>query len=167
MIILIVNFSLDFIALGAQMYSFDPDNTGPLANNTIIITDNFGQMPHLQCISGSQSPNIGQWIAPSGQDATYRTSDPFDVVLGGGNDPGYLDISLHSGQFITFNDQGVYTCRIPDENGVPRSVFVGIYLPALISKHLLPLSSTDIYLYTVQLQSVLHHLLRDLTQPSL
>ena len=89
-------------------------------------------MPRLQCISGSNSPNIGQWIAPLGQDATYSTSDPFDVVLGSMNDPGYMDITLHSGQFITFSDQGIYTCLIPDEAGVTHPVLVGIYLPALI-----------------------------------
>ena len=91
-------------------------------------------MPRLQCISGSTSPNVGQWIAPSGQDVTYSTSDPFDVELGGVNDPGYVDIALHSGQFITFSDQGIYSCLIPDETGVTRSLLVGIYLPALTSK---------------------------------
>lgn len=119
---------------GVRLYSFDSDDPGPLLNNTIIVTDNFGRMPQLQCISGSTAPNVGQWIAPSGQDATHSTSDPFDVVLGSTNDPGYFNISLHPGQFITFSDQGVYTCRIPDEAGVTRSVFVGIYLPALTSK---------------------------------
>ena len=135
------------------MYLFDPDNSGPIPNNSIIVTDNFGQMPRLQCISGSKSPNVGQWIAPSGQDATYRTSDPFDVVMGDENDPGYLDISLHPGQFITFNDQGVYTCHIPDETGVVCSVFVGIYLPTLTSK-------TYIYIHTcayIVLQSFIMH----------
>ena len=91
-------------------------------------------MPRLQCISGSTSPSVGQWISPSGQDVTYSTSDSFDVELGGMNDPGYMDIALHSGQFITFSDQGIYSCLIPDETGVTRSLLMGIYLPALISK---------------------------------
>lgn len=120
--------------LGVQFYSFDPDNSGPLPNNSIIVTDNFGQMPRLQCISGSNSPNVGQWIAPSGQDVTYSTSDSFDVMLGSVNDPGFMDITLHSGQFITFSDQGIYTCLIPDETGTIRSLLVGIYLPALTSE---------------------------------
>ena len=119
---------------GVQLYSFDPDNSGPLPNNSVVVTDNFGQMPRLQCISGSNSPSVGQWIAPSGQDITYSTSDSFDVELGGMNDPGYMDITLQSGQFITFSDQGIYTCLIPDETGVTRSLQVGIYLPALTSK---------------------------------
>ena len=101
----------------------------------MIVTDNFGQIPRLQCISGSKVPNVGQWITPSGQDATRSAADPFDVALGSGNDPGYFNISLHPGRFIIFSDQGVYTCLIPDEAGLNRSVFVGIYLAALTSKH--------------------------------
>lgn len=120
--------------LGVQLYSFDPDNSGPLPNNSVVVTDNFGQMPRLQCISGSNSPNVGRWIAPSGQDVTYSMSDSFDVELGGVNDPGYMEIALHSGQFVTFSDQGVYSCLIPDETGVTCSLLVGIYLPALTSK---------------------------------
>lgn len=116
------------------MYSFDSGNPGPLPNNTVIVADNFGRIPRLQCISGSEIPNVGHWITPSGQDATQSATDPFDVALGSRNDPGFFNISLHPGQFITFSDQGVYTCRIPDEAGVTRSVFVGIYLAALTSK---------------------------------
>lgn len=116
------------------MYSFDANNPGIIPNNSIILTNNFGQMPQLQCISGSKSSNVGQWFTPSGQDIAHTTNGLFDVNVGGRNDPGYLDVSLHPGQIITISDQGVYTCRIPDETGIVFSVFVGIYLPALISK---------------------------------
>ena len=115
------------------MYVFDANNPGLIPNNSIILTDNFGQMPRLQCISGSKSSNVGQWLTPSGQDITLTTNDPFNVIVGGQNDPGYLDISLHSGRIVTINDQGVYACRIPDETGTTSLFFVGIYLPALTS----------------------------------
>lgn len=123
---------------------FDDDNPGIIPNNSIILTNNFGQIPRLQCISATELPDAGQWLAPSAQDITGLANDPFDIIVGDQNDPGYLDISLHSGQILTIRDQGVYTCRIPDETGMNASVFVGIYLPALISnestvnwKHLL------------------------------
>ena len=121
-----------YIHIGVQVYLFD-DTPGTIPNNSIILTNNFGQIPHFQCISGSLLPNIGQWISPSGQDITLSTSDPFDIVTGGQNDPGYLDITLHSGQILSIHDQGVYTCRIPDETGTTTSVYVGIYIPALAS----------------------------------
>ncbi len=116
-----------------QIYVFDADNPGIIPNNSIVLTDNFGQMPQLQCISGSQLAGVGLWFAPSGQDVTLTSNDPFDVLRGGESDPGYLDISLHSGRILTIRDQGVYACRIPDETGTNSSFFVGIYLPALTS----------------------------------
>ena len=122
--------------LGVQMYLSDAESPGIIPNNDITVTNNFGQLPSLQCISGSQLANVGQWITPSGQDATYHTSDPFDVIVGDESDPGFLEISLHSGQFITYEDQGVYTCRIPDDKGALVSLHVGIYLPAFVSEFL-------------------------------
>ena len=121
-------------ALGVQMYLFDAESPGIIPNNDLIVTNNFGQLPSLQCISGSQSAGVGQWITPSGRDATYQTSDPFDVIVGDESDPGFLEISLHSGRFITYEDQGVYACRIPDNTGAPVSLHVGIYLPALVGE---------------------------------
>ena len=116
------------------MYLFDAESPGIIPNNDIIVTNNFGQLPRLQCISGSQSADVGQWITPSGQDATHQTNDPFDIIVGDESDPGYLDISLHSGQVITYEDQGVYTCQIPDDMGALVSLHIGIYLPALVSE---------------------------------
>ena len=119
-----------------QLYLFDTDSPGKIPTDDIIVTNNFGQLPCLQCISGSQSAGVGQWITPSGKDATYQTSDPFDITVGDESDPGFLEISLHSGQFIIYEDQGVYTCRIPDDKGALVSLHVGIYLPAFVSEFL-------------------------------
>lgn len=124
--------SVQFV--GVQLYLFAANSPGIIPNNDIIVTNNFGQLPRLQCISGSQSAGIGQWITPSDQDATYQTSDPFDIRVGDESDPGFLDISLHPGQFITFNHQGVYSCRIPDETGALTSLHVGIYLPTFVGE---------------------------------
>ena len=120
--------------LGVQIYLSDAESPGIIPNNDLIVTNNFGQLPSLQCISGSQLASVGQWITPSGQDATYQTSDPFDVIVGDESDPGFLEISLHSGRFITYQDQGVYTCRIPDETGAMVLLHVGLYLPALVGE---------------------------------
>ena len=117
-----------------ELYLFDASSPGIIPNNDIIVTTNFGQLPRLQCISGSQSAGVGQWITPSGQDNTYQTSNPFDVTVGDESDPGFLEISLHSGQFITYSHQGVYTCQIPDNMGSLVSLHVGIYLPAFVGE---------------------------------
>ena len=116
------------------MYLFDDDSPGIIPSNSIILTNNFGQIPHLQCVSGSMLPNVGQLFAPSGQDITLLTNDPFNIIRGSQNDPGYLDVSLNPNRVLTIHEQGVYRFHIPDELGMNTSIFVGIYLPALTSK---------------------------------
>ena len=74
-------------------------------------------------------PDVGQWITPDGRDITQNSDDEFDIIVGGINDPGYLDITLSTGRSLTHNDQGVYTCLIPDENGTITELHVGLYLP--------------------------------------
>lgn len=131
--IIISQCFFDLPNLDVHMYLFDNNSPGIIPNNSIILTNNFGQIPELQCISGSRLAHVGQWFAPSGQDITLSTNDPFDVVIGGQNDPGYLDVSLHFGRILTVHEQGVYNCLLPDETGMNIPIFVGIYIPALIS----------------------------------
>ena len=117
--------------IGASFYSFDLENSGLFPNNDIIVTNNFGQPPRIQCISGSQMAGVGQWITPDGQDVTRSTDDQFEVIVGGVNDPGYLDIALATGRSLTHNDQGVYTCLIlmkrePHVNFMLVCIFLGL-----------------------------------------
>ena len=118
--------------LGTSLCYIEPDTVTCLSNNTVLITDTFGQIPTLQCISGSLQPNVGHWIAPSGENITYSALDPFSVDVGDSNDPGYLEIVAE--RALGFADQGVYTCQIPDETGRNTLLRIGVYLPAYICK---------------------------------
>ena len=117
--------------IGAQLYSFEFDDYKQVPNNSVIVTDSFGQIPPIQCISGSTRGNSGKWIAPSSEDIT---ADSFGINIGGSNDPGFIEIFLMGGYSLTFNDQGVYTCLIPDESDKMIPLRLGIYLPAYASK---------------------------------
>ena len=79
-------------------------------------------------------PDVGSWIAPSGQDITNSNIDPFDVIVGDVSNPGYLSILQASGHSLTTSFQGIYTCILPDENGVERQIHVGIYPRGFNSK---------------------------------
>ena len=131
------------------MYIFHDDESGIAPNNSIILTDSFGQLSQFQCISSSRSPGVGQWFTPFGHDITSTTDDPVDSSGGGMNDPGYIQVMLHSGRILTIHDQGIYACHIPDETGMNATLYVGIYLPALAgnsnSKRLLVLCSNGAY----------------------
>lgn len=98
-----------------------------LPNNDIIFTVSE-RIPPLQCISGSLQQGVGQWIQPDGQ------NDLFKIMYGPANDPGYIEISIASEQSLSFSDQGVYTCSIPDYAGEEVLVHVGLYYPAPLRK---------------------------------
>ena len=98
-----------------------------LGNNTFITVDNNGLFADIHCSSGSTMVNVGSWISPTGIDLTSSILDPFDVTVGDGDDPGSLVIQQASGHLLTNSFQGVYTCIMPDENGVQNYLHLGIY----------------------------------------
>ena len=66
---------------------------------------------------------------------TRSSDDQFEIIVGGVNDPGYLDIILATGRSLTHDDQGVYTCLIPDETGATQELHVGLYLPGFAGSY--------------------------------
>lgn len=100
-----------------------------------MIADSVGIIDDLQCISDSTMPDVGIWIAPNGESTTFSTSDPFDVMVGGQDNPGHLSIAIAPGESLRGLDEGVYACVIPDVTGVQQTIHVGIYLNDFNSKH--------------------------------
>ena len=123
---------MNFIA-GVGLYLNASGTTltsGLLNNDTFIRSDSIRE---LQCVSGSTAPNVGSWIAPDGEDITLEDGDQFEIVVGDSNNPGYLSVQFGSTLF-TEMEQGVYTCRIPDETGQEQYIHIGIYLPDIDSE---------------------------------
>ena len=56
-----------------------------------------------------------------------RNGISLSVVHGGGNSPAYIGLQLRANQSLLASDEGTYTCIIPDENGIQRTLHVGIY----------------------------------------
>ena len=115
---------------GVGFYETD---TGQLSNNGLIVANNLGQFSPIQCISSSKTPNEGSWISPSG--FPIYNDDIFDIIVGDENDPGFVQLALKSGRSISFSQQGIYTCTIPDDSGEVVSIHFGLYLPSFASKH--------------------------------
>ena len=99
-----------------------------IQNNSIIQAAMIGSTQQLQCVSALASTNVGQFIAPNGSDIS---NDSSVVTSGDASDPGFVSLQLSS--FIN-NNQGVYTCIIPDEYGVQQYLHVGIYYGRFNSK---------------------------------
>lgn len=98
-----------------------------IPNNSIIRMSVSGRFNQLQCISGSTTAGVGQWIAPDGSNITEDGSDVFNITVGASDDPGFTSIKIKDGASLTPDDEGVYTCMIPDENGDMWYLFVGLY----------------------------------------
>ena len=77
---------------------------------------------------------VGQWIAPDGSNITDDDTDLFNITVGGLDDPGFTSIEIKDGASLTIDDEGVYTCIIPDENGDMQYLFVGLYRRGFNSK---------------------------------
>ena len=115
-------------------------------NNSIVQIATSDSVTELECISASGLADVGQFVSPNGNDLT---NDSAMVTVGGVTDPGFASLQLAS---YTRSNPGVYTCVIPDENGVLQHLHVGIYgrfngmvrlkfTFLTLMKHTLPLTS--------------------------
>lgn len=102
-------------------------NDNPASNVSTVLADRNNQIGTIYCSSGSQTSGIGQWFAPNGVAITQNGGGSFTVVRGGGNFPSYIGLQLKTGRLFSVFDEGVYTCIIPDENGVLQTMHVGLY----------------------------------------
>ena len=111
--------------LGAGIYV----STGhtALPNNGIILTS--GRVSDFRCISGSRRSNIGHLFDINDSNITTSTSDPFFTLR---HSPG--TVQVRSLRNLRSNEQGIYTCRIPDGTGSIVDVNVGLYLSSNASK---------------------------------
>ena len=101
-------------------------NDNPVSNNSVVLADRNNEIGTIYCSSGSRSSGIGQWYAPNGV-AITESSTLFSVVRGGGDFPAFVGLQLRANQSLTQFFEGVYTCIIPDENGISRSLHIGIF----------------------------------------
>ena len=112
------------LLLGAGIYVTTGQRALP--NNGLIIAGLNNRISEFRCLSGSSSPYVGQLLGPNGEDLTHLDTDHFLVHRGGIHDPGLVHIRRIVP--LASEEQGVYTCHIPDERGVAVDVNVGLYL---------------------------------------
>lgn len=115
---------MDYTFLNAGVGVFANDNMA--SNNSILLADRNNQIGTVYCSSGNRSNGIGQWFAPNGA-ALPQSGSTLSVVRGGGSYPSYVGLQLRANQSLTVSDEGIYTCVIPDENGIQKTVHVGLY----------------------------------------
>ena len=126
---------------GAGMFVNTGDGSVPvgvLPNNGIVIAQDVtsGNRIRVQCRSGSTDFEVGQFVDLDGtsHDIPGNTGD-FDLQRGG-TQRGTLQFFNRVGNepALTSDDNGVYTCRIPDESGTLVDVNIGVYASGFYSK---------------------------------
>ena len=115
------------------------DPTGVLPNNGIVIALDVisGDRIRVQCRSGSLDTGVGQLVDLNGDTFNIgQTSGVFSVEnTGSGSHPGSVQFRNRAGaETLTAADEGVYTCRIPDETGNVVDVNIGVYRNGFNSK---------------------------------
>ena len=119
---------------GAGIYVNHGDDsvpTGVLSNNGIVISRDVLYVNRLvfQCRSGSTMTGVGQLVDLDGTSFNIgQTSGVFSVDALGyyyGGLPGSVRFRNH--ETLTADDEGVYSCRIPDETGSDVDVNIGVY----------------------------------------
>lgn len=94
---------------------------GPLPNISLVLPEDLSNTVGVACISAlDPNEDIGEWRYPNGtlvvglRDSLYQLFRRSRVDL-------FRRTAIRSDQ------EGIYTCRIPDENGVMQTLYVGIY----------------------------------------
>ena len=116
----------------------DSVSTGVLPNNGIVIAlaATSGNRLSFQCRSGSTEADVGDIIGLDGN------ALPFDSTGAGVTfnvrqlSPATLSVRnrFNNEDALTADDNGVYTCRIPDESRPMVNVNIGVYANGFNSK---------------------------------
>ena len=101
-----------------------------LYNMSSFRANTNGDIGTIYCHSSSFNSDVGQWISPQGQDITRNFFDPFSIQFNNGpNYPSYNTFQLQSPSLQPFTSayNGVYSCIVPDDQGIMQTLHIGIY----------------------------------------
>ena len=99
---------------------------GVLPDNSIV----RGGTINFQCRSGSLDTGVGQLVDLDGN--TFNIGQNNGVFSVASIGPGSIRIQTVTS--LTADDEGVYSCRIPDETGNDVDVNIGVYQNGFNSK---------------------------------
>ena len=118
-----------FFTAGSGIHVFNgAPPTGSQPNNGLVISSNptTGLRFRFFCRSDSLTLNVGELI---GLDDDVITTGTDFIGFETPDNGGELRVenSVGSQQVLTADQQGIYTCRIPLQNGTNTSINIGLY----------------------------------------
>ena len=112
---------------GVHIFRGSPRGNFPSNNGLVVSDDPAGNDYRFRifCRSDSESRNVGQFIGLDG--TTSLTSNSFFFIANPQPGEIFVQNTVGSQSALTASQQGVYTCRIPLQNGVIKEFNVGVY----------------------------------------
>ena len=121
------------VFVGEGIHVFRGIPSGSFTNNNLVTLDSMDTVFRLRlfCRSDSVMRNVGELI---GLDGRAIVSNSFFEISN--SQPGELRVVnfVSNSTDLTASGQGVYTCRIPLQNGETREINIGIYPSRYSSK---------------------------------
>ncbi len=93
-----------------------------LSNNSISVVNRYRS---LSCCSGADATNVGEIIGLDGNPLPISTRTGALRIRQFDHLPAFVRIRVDT--TLSAEEEGVYTCRIPDENGETVEVNFGLY----------------------------------------
>ena len=127
----IPDYIISLISTGAGIFVENGAPTGVFPNNSIV----RGGSIQFQCRSGSTMTGVGQLVDLDGN--TFHIGQNSVVFSVTPIEPGSIQpgsIRIRTVTDLTADDEGVYTCRIPDETDSDVDVNIGVYRNGFNSK---------------------------------
>ena len=130
-------FTMHFYSTGYGIHIFGGTSTssstvaaGSLQNNGLVVTpsagDSNGLFLRIFCRSDSMMDNVGNI---TGLEDTVISNGHFAI-----EHPQPGEITMVTRGPLPSNEQGVYTCRLPDSTDTMRNINIGIYISGFNSK---------------------------------
>ena len=128
--LLILHFFTD---AGIHIFRGSPRGNFPLSNGLIVSDNPSGSDFRFRifCRSNSMMGNVGEFIGVDGN--VLSSNSIFDIAS---SQPGEIRIQNRVGSqnSLSTSQEGIYTCRIPLQNGEIREINVGVYSSGFNSK---------------------------------
>ena len=105
----------------------------PLANNGLVVNDSERLM--IECVSNSSESGLGSVIVPNQSILLPPARTDYWRIISPFRRPGVLRIlNIDYGSLVTYTEQGIYTCSIPDSNGNEFVFNFGLYPEGFMGK---------------------------------
>ena len=121
---------ISLISTGAGIFVDNGSPAGVLPDNSIV----RGGTINFQCRSGSLDTGVGQLVDLDGNTFNIGQNNGVFSVASIGNPVQPGSIRIQTVTSLTADDEGVYSCRIPDETGSDVDVNIGVYRNGFNSK---------------------------------